>query len=124
MGISMITAVEIYTNPKDLEFRIGQERHDGLFAFTVTRGPGHDFRLLLSTRPFAQTEEEIIDAIGEILVGIHESAPKELEGMSNRLGFLCSDQTAVDSTNVLSPELITRILEELRQHQVASTYKM
>jgi len=125
MGLSRLTALEIYTNPKDLEFKIGQERPGALFAIAINRGPGHSFKPMLSSRPFFETAEAAAVAIGETLVAIHQRVTKDLEDQGSEISQnLNPDHVKIDPAEVLNLELIARILEELRQHQVASTYKM
>ena len=77
MSISMFSALEIFTNPNDLEIVIGKEKKDG-----------------------KDDKENFLS------------------------GILNPDREAIDQSKILNLDLIARIVEELRQHQVASTYKM
>ncbi len=125
MGLSMLTALEIFTNPGDLEVTIGQEDGKGKFAVGVFRGPGHNFKPMLTSQPFAETQEEAIKSVEEILQTVHEAMTKEFkDSRSIPSRVLKPEGVEIDQSKVLTPELISRILEELRQHRKASTYKM
>jgi hypothetical protein len=125
MGISMITALEIFTNPADLEITIGQEKEGAKFSIGIFRGPGHNFKPMLTSQPFAETQEDAIEAIEGILEPIHEAMTKDFaDRKSLSSQYLNPDGLEIDQSKVLNPELITRILDELRRHRVASTYKI
>ena len=125
MGISVSTALEIFTNPSDLEISIGQEKSGGKFAIFISRGPGHDFKILLSSQPFAESTEAAVKAVGEILESIRKAATDTLGDKENPLTqILNPDGQAIDQSKALNPDLIRRILEELRKHKRAGTYEM
>ncbi len=77
MGISMITALEIFTNPGDLKIAIGQEKEGSKFAIGIFRGPGHNFRPMLTSQPFAEKLEDAVKAIKGILESIREDLTKD-----------------------------------------------
>ncbi len=121
----MITAMEIFTNPGDLEITIGQRRRGAKFAISISRGPGNNFKPLITSKPFAETQEDAIKVIEGTLESIREIMLKDFEehkGLPPQ--YLNPDGLEIDRSKVLNPELIARILEELRQHQVAKTYAM
>lgn len=124
MRISMITALEIFTNPADLEITIGQKEEGVEFAIGIFRGPGHNFKPMLTSQPFAKTQEDALEAIKGILESIHEAMTKDFaDRKSLPSQYLNPDGLEIDQSKVLNSELITRILDELRRHGVASTYK-
>ena len=125
MGLTMMTAAEIFTNPHDLEIVIGQERGGGRYAVRISRGPGHKFKPLLSSTPFAETLDVAIEAVKQILETTNENLTKEFENSESLLSLYTNPNgVEVDQSKVLNSDLILRILGELRQHRVASTYKM
>lgn len=124
MGISMITALEIFTNPGDLKIAIGQEEEGSKFAIGIFRGPGHNFKPMLTSQPFAEKLEDAVEAIKEILESIREDLTNDFANVKSLLSqCLNPDGLGIDQSKVLNPDLIARILEELRQHKVARTYK-
>jgi hypothetical protein len=124
-GINRLTAIEIFTNPSDLEIVIGQEKSSGKYAIAITRGPGHNFKMMLDSEPFTEKFEEALKAVKTILETVQQSVKKELEDpKSFTAQFLNPDNQALDQSKALNPDLINRIMDELRQHRVASTYKM
>lgn len=125
MGISMTTALEIFANPGDLEITIGQETEEAKFAIGIFRGPGHHFRPLVTSQPFAETKEEAIKAVEGILRTVQEAITKELDSRDNLTSqYLNPDGWEMDQSKVLNLDLISRILDALRQHGVASTNKL
>jgi ribosomal protein L7/L12 len=66
MGISRLTALEIYTNPTDLEFKIVAES-EVEYGVMVMRGPGHNFKLLLMTEAVFEKREMAIDSVRTLL---------------------------------------------------------
>ncbi len=124
-GISRLTALEIFTNPSDLEIVIGQEKSNGKYAIAIMRGPGHRFKMMLDSEPFTENFEDALKAVKETLETIQQAMTKELEDPENLVTqFLNPDNQALDQSKALNPDLINRIMDELRQHKVASTYKM
>lgn len=105
MGLSMITLTEIYTNPRDLGFSVNQE--NGKFAAFIRRGPGHRFKLLMSSEHRFATADMAIAAIEETLDLVLKKG-KEI--------FRTGDQ---DLTQVL----IDKIVEDLTKYRGASTYE-
>ncbi|NTV22523.1 MAG: hypothetical protein HGB03_03085 [Candidatus Yonathbacteria bacterium] len=115
MGLNLITALEIFTNPSDLEITVGQEKEGAKFAIGIFRGPGHNFKPMLTSQPFAENQENAIKFIAKILQTVHEVLISR--------GLNPTDQE-IDQSKVLNQDLIARILEELRVCGKASTYKM
>jgi len=67
-GITMGTALEIFTNPRDLQVTIAQELNGGgKFGFGIFRGPGHGFKPLLTSAFFAEALEEAVQAVRGVL---------------------------------------------------------
>mgnify|MGYP001559215374 FL=1 len=125
MGISVSTALEIFTNPSDLEISIGQGKGGGKFSIFISRGPGHDFKILISSQPFAESMEAAVVATGEILESIRKVATNTFGDKDNPISqILNPDGQEVEQSKVLNSELIQRILEKLRRHQRAGTYEM
>jgi len=121
----MFTALEIFTNPGDLEITIRQEKEGAKFTIGIFRGPGHNFKPMLTSQPFAGKLEDAVEAIKRTLESIHEVMTKDLADQKSLTSqYLNPDGLVVDQSKVLNLDLIARILDELRQHKVASTYKM
>ncbi len=50
MGLTLVTALEIFTHPDDLHIIVTQERGGKRgWGMGICRGPGHDFKVMLST---------------------------------------------------------------------------
>lgn len=62
-GISMMTALEIVTNPKDLQILLTQDKVNGKYAIVIYRGPGHNFKLLISSIPYFEKIDSALDEV-------------------------------------------------------------
>ena len=128
-GITMSTALEVFTNPYDLFISIGQEKDGGKYVFVIMRGPGHDFKPLISTTPFFGSAEDAVKAL-ELNLNLMSMAART--AFANKKGdmeilLLLADHGlsgGIDESNVLNPDLIKRIGVELRERRVAKTYEM
>ncbi len=125
MGFSMITALEIFTNPGDLEIVITQDEESAKFAVGIFRGPGHNFKPIITSPPFVEKLEDAVEVIRKTLESICENMTKEFADSESMLSqWVNTGRLQIDKSKVLSSDLIGRILEELRQGRVASTCKM
>ncbi len=129
-GIKKITALEILTNPNNLEIIIGQQKSSGKYAIAIMRGPGHNFKMLLSSEPVIEDFEDVLKTVKETLEAIQQAMTKKLENPESIIGLigkgmiLNADNQTIDHSKVLNSDLINRIVDELREHKIASTYKM
>jgi hypothetical protein len=125
MGLSWITALEMFTNPGDLEIAIGRANEGEKFSLNICRGPGHHYKPMITSTPYFDTVEEAIKEVKRILGDTHKALMKDFEERGSfPAQYLKPDGQGIDPEKVLNPELIERILAELREHQVASTHKM
>src|SRR3989338_537310 len=79
MGMSLRTALEIYTNPFDLSFVVSKD------VIAISRGPGHDFKPLLTGKLNLKTLKEAAEQFGKILKQIVEASEKELQNTDSLL---------------------------------------
>jgi hypothetical protein len=123
--IRVVTALEIIGNPKDLDFVVSRDETSGKFSIGVFRGPGHCGKpLITSERPFADTLETGADSMRGILIGIYEVVQNYFENPHNELsGSLNHDGKPLSDRDVLNPELIEKIVNELKLSGTVSTYK-
>jgi hypothetical protein len=124
-GVSRLEALEIFTNPNDLEVLITEDKKSKKYGVVFCRGPGHNFKLMLDADPYTENFEEILEAVKTTLETVQQGITKELEDPASFTAqFLNPDNQAIDQSKALNPELINQIINELRQHKIASTYKM
>ncbi|MES2059573.1 MAG: hypothetical protein V4438_00925 [Patescibacteria group bacterium] len=125
MGLTLITALEIFTNPWDLVFTVGEEVGGGKFAFGIFRGPGHQGKVLLTTQPFAETLEEVVEAVNGVLQSICKAVTEEFESKQSLASqYLNPDGQEIHQSKVLNQEIISWVLEGLRHGQEACTNEM
>ena len=125
--ITRMSALEIFTNPEDLEFTVGQEGEgeNATCAFGIFRGPRHKFKSILTSQPFKGTTEDAIGVVKKILESICKKIREDFADDKSILSqYLNPEGGEIDEAKVLNPDLITRILDELRQNKTASTDKM
>ena len=125
MALSMATALEIFTNPNDLDISIIEDDNSGKYYIEFCRGPGHNFKLMLSSQPFTEKLEDAVKTVRETLEAVHLALIREFdEEESIPYKYLNSDNQPIDQLRILTPELIARIVEELQRQQMASTWKL
>jgi hypothetical protein len=123
--ISMRTALEVFNNAYDLDIMIGEQRNGNKFSIGILRGPNQSGRPVLTSEPFTEDFEEALRRMQTILTTIHETGMREFgDPKSMASQFLNLEGIAIDEAKILSLDLIARIVEELRLHRSASTYKM
>ena len=124
MGVSMITGLEIYTQPDDLQFVVGEsEREKGKYGILISRGPGHRFKILISTPCAFDSREAAVGAVLDLLAAVCEAAKKELGNPSSFIAAIVNPNgRPVEDANVLTQERIEKIVEDLRAGRVANTY--
>lgn len=123
MGLSAVTVLEIYTNPEDLEFAIGEDEESGKWSLAVTRGPGHHFKLLLSADDTLGSKNEAIEQVSLLLKTVREEGRRVLTDPENLIGKIVNPKgLAPEDMEVLTGEQSERVLEELRSSNVSSTY--
>ena len=115
---SLLTAMEIFTNPHDLLIVIGQPKENGNYVFEICRGPGHDYKILLNTTPVFTKKEEVVKKIGEILTVIQEACKEELEDKKSVFHPIFGP---IDLAKVLNAEIIEHIIKELENKSFINT---
>lgn len=122
MGLVMITVLEIFTNPWDLIFFIGPR--DGKWGFTITRGPGHNGKILVITKGFAETKEVAVEALKELLESISTDCTRQYKDPESFISqFLNPDKLEIDESVALNMGLVAQIVDELTRCNEVRTYE-
>jgi len=122
MSITLMIALEIFSNPKDIAIKIN-EKSDGNFCFGITRGPGHRYKLIATSGQPIASKEEALEMVEKILQIILRSIPEELKKGSSPLSIL-TDGEEIDESKILSQELIKKIMDELKEKGEVDTHKL
>lgn len=118
-GISMITALEIFSNPQDLAFSVST---DGLGIF---RGPGHRGKPLITGRVNFKSTKEAAEEVGKILKAIIPIGRKELGNPQSLAGAIFNPEgRSLDNAEVLTEEMVDKIVAKLAEHGEAYSYKL
>ncbi|MBP9762365.1 hypothetical protein KBD34_01990 [Patescibacteria group bacterium] len=83
MGLSLITALEIFTNPDDLYFAVIKDPESGKYGLVIARGPGHDYKPLFDVSCNYETREGVLEMLRTGLSGTREGVIKELGSSSS-----------------------------------------
>ncbi len=81
MGLTTVTALEIFNNPGDLRFRV--YRCGGNWAFAIDRKVKAGFIILVRSKPIFDTDTKAIEAIEKLLkkisskIALHPDAPSD-----------------------------------------------
>ncbi len=77
-GVSRLSAYEIAGNPDDIVCGAFKDKDTGKYGGTISRGPGHNYKLIISTNPGYDTQEEAVAGMRDLVEGINEAVEKEL----------------------------------------------
>ena len=111
--ITRLTALEIFSNPRDIQITIGQE--EGKYGLGIFRGPGHDFKPLVSTTDCPlESFEEAVTIIREALEAVCKASRESLGKTVDEpiLGLVDGE---VVETPVMDKKLIQWIIGELEK---------
>ena len=121
MPLTMYEALEIYNHPKDLAICAKNSKEDARYSICIFRGPGHNFKPLITSKPFTAVKKEAIGVIKHVLETSITACEKTLKGNTLLSGVL---RGITDQSLVLNKKLIVRILNDLRKKNgEANTYK-
>ncbi len=88
MGLSFITALEIFTNPDDLYFEVIRGPKSAKYGLVIARGPGHDYKRLFDVSCNYETREGVLEMLCIGLQGTREGVIKSLSSPSSFLAMI------------------------------------
>ncbi len=101
MGVSRITALEIYGNQNDIICECWGENDDGLFVGVIRRGPGHNNKLLLDVGLKVDSEEEAVSFMESLRDSIISAMEKELADKESQTSELLQDDSVQSALKVV-----------------------
>ena len=120
----MIDALEIFTHPKDLHILVGKMKDRSGWGMSLCRGPGHDFKPLVSSRKGLPSREKLIKLVRQVLESVVNVGEKELSDDKSLVGRLCNPENVpVEEADVLRQEDVERICESLCSSDEVKTYQ-
>ncbi|MFA4953963.1 MAG: hypothetical protein WC641_01470 [Patescibacteria group bacterium] len=120
MGLGRLTALEIFAHPTDLMFVIGQA--DGRFGILLTRVPGHDYKLLISSQMTIETRDKAVEILCGILDTTIEAGQRTYAGSDDVGEILNPDKVPVEKFPALTKPFADRIKALLRTADKVETY--
>ena len=105
-----MTALEIFGNPKDLSFTLRELKNDGPWGMLISRGPGHNFKPLLSgdSIPNKLNAMEVVKEVLETVI---------------KLGLAELPKFGGDRELCLTEDQASKILEDLEKTGQCETYR-
>lgn len=104
MGITLGTALEMYTNPFDLSFAVSKD------FIAVSRGPGHSFKLLFDGAWKLESQEKAAEELKVILTGIVSVSENELRNPKSVLAAMLNPEgKSLTEAEVLTPGMVEEI---------------
>ena len=122
--MTMLEALEIFSNPMDLHIFITLGKNSDKYSIGIFRGPGHDFKPMITSNPFTKKPECAINIVREILEMALNVCTKRLEDPKDVLSKIVNPGgEKFDQSKVLTTKLIERILKDLEKRKVANTFE-
>jgi len=78
MGVSRLSAYEIAGNPDDIVTGSYKDDESGKYGGIISRGPGHHYKLIVSTNAGYASQEEAKADMDRIVSHIVQTVKKEL----------------------------------------------
>ena len=130
--MTLRSALEIFSNPFDLEFMIGEDqgKKDGTFCLALTRGPGHNFKPVLTGEGY-KSKDDAIETFKKVLDICVEKGEEVFFGKkssTDTVGKLLktvgnpSDTKKEEAKNALTNDMVEKIIYDLKEKEVVSTY--
>lgn len=124
MGLSLSTAMEICNHPHDLCVAVGGPGSNGKYSVEIGRGPGHNYKLLLSAYDCFETREKVVESIKDILTTCVEAGSKEMQNPDSLVAQICNPQgLKPEEADILSQARIDKIIELLGTQDQVDTSK-
>ncbi|MES2416492.1 MAG: hypothetical protein V4504_02225 [Patescibacteria group bacterium] len=126
--MNLITALEIFTNPYDLEFVIGEDPEKKKWGLMICRGPEHRGKLLLSGEGYDSKQDVINTIITQVLnicveKGNEVSFGNSKNGAEELLKTVANPKngTPEKAMNALTSQMVEQIKKQLEKDDSCST---
>ena len=77
MGVSRLSAYEISGNPDDIVCTSFKNKDSGMYGGIISRGPGHNYKLIITTNPVYETQDEAESDMRDLVENINKAVEKE-----------------------------------------------
>ncbi len=115
MGMSLITALEIFTNPDDLYFAIVEDPKSVKYGLVIARGPGHNYKPLFDVSCNYGAREEVLEMLRTGLQGTREGVIKELSSPSSLAAAVFKPPAGLPLEEVgLTQAKVNEVIEALK----------
>ncbi len=100
MGITRLTALEIYSNQDDIVCECWGKNDEGLFVGVIRRGPRHNGKLLLDGGLNVKNKEEAVSYMESLRDSIISAMEKELADEKSETSKLLKKPTVKTALEV------------------------
>ncbi len=100
MGVSRITALEIYGNQDDIVCECWGKNDKGLFIGVIRRGSEHNGKVLLDAGLKVKSEEEVVSYMESMRDSIIAHMKKELENEESQTSRLLKDDSVQQALEI------------------------
>jgi hypothetical protein len=127
--ISLISAFEIFSNPYDLCFIVGEHRDKpGTWCLVVTRGPEHRGKLIVTGEEYDSKEHAVKTILKVLTICLEKgneiafgNKPKNIaEDLLNTIGN-STGRNPEEAMNMLTAQMVTQIEKELNKNECCET---
>jgi len=101
MGISRLTALEIYSNQDDIVCECWEKNDEGLFVGVIRRGPGHNGKVLLDGGLDVGSEEEAVSCMESLRDSIIKAMGEELANEKSQTSKLLEEPVVKTALKVV-----------------------
>ena len=121
MGLALISAAEIFSQRTDLCFCVGSRNKK--FGFSISRGPGHDYKTIASTDFVFKSRKKAIDELRKTLKIVIEAIEAEFNKKGSFLAAVLNPEGKPfeEAKNALTQADIERICRELLRSREVHT---
>lgn len=110
-GITMVSALEIFTNPFDLSITVSKD------AVMISRGPGHNFKPIVSGEWKFENQKIAAEEVGKILKSCIKASSDALSDSENIFAKIINprneDLKDPEKATVLTNEMVDEIVKML-----------
>lgn len=126
MGLNLLIALEVANQYRDLCISVFKDDSSDKHGFLISRGPGHNFKPLLSTNACFENKQSVIEATGNLLEAIVRITKNEIGENSQDIpaAIINPGNQPLEKLDILNQERIEQIIKALKVENVANTWEM
>ena len=117
--LTLLTALEIFSHPNDLCINVFLDDKSRKWGVIIYRGPGHNYKLMLSSSPFLNTKSDAVNSVKKILLATCKASK---DAIKDKDSFVSKLLKSTDPQ--LDKKIINKITQHLKNHDSVETHKL